>query len=136
MEERLNLVIYADTQEEPIPLKDVRIDRTLQECIISKALVNRLGLEGKYNVTPSKIIKDAEGKAHSIIGDVHLKWHRPESRKTRPQKFLVVDSMSEIIILSADAHPKAKELDVHTLGLEKQTDGMPFQELPQCLQSK
>lgn len=105
-------------------LPDVPVDKHLQACLISKSLVHRLG--ARYEAVPKLSVTDSTGRTHAVIGKVELRWHRRESSRSHLQIFSVVNALSTHVILGASALPKGKESDVHTLGLNKQTEGDTF----------
>ena len=134
MEATIDLSIYTDKfkffNQDQVP-----VDRSLEDCIISKAVVvNRLNVQ--YNPIPTRSIKDATSNVHSLIGKVELQWHKKDTFKTQIHTFYVVDSMSEWVRMGMNAVPKAKEPDIDTLGLQKQTDGRTFLRPSECLESK
>lgn len=102
-------------------LPDVPVDKSLQACLISKSLVNRLGVP--YEAIPTTSITDSTGRMHTVIGKVELRWHRRGSAKSHDERFSVVDSLATVVILGASALPKSSESDVHPIGLNEQTEG-------------
>lgn len=120
MEATIDLSIYTDKLK-VFNRDKVPVDRALQVCIISKAVVvNRLDVE--YNPIQKRSIKDATSTVHSLIGNVELQWHKKDSCKTQIHTFYVVDSTSEWVRMGMNAVPKPSESDVDTLGLQNQTD--------------
>jgi len=120
MESSIKINILSN-EEVVDDLPDVPVDKILQACLISKALVHRLGVH--YEAVPKSSVTDSTGRTHTVIGKIELRWHRRESARSHHQRFSVVDTLSTDVILGASALPKGKESDVHTLGLNQQTEG-------------
>lgn len=120
-ESSINVCIYAGGGDNEIECANIPIDATLPFCIISKRWVDHLGV--KYNPAQKTSVTDATGAAHSIIGNVDLLWHRTSLTKSNPEKFLVVDSKTQLIKMRKNAISKGKEKEVDTVGLKKQTEG-------------
>ena len=119
MEDSIKISLFSD--EALTELGDVPVDKSLQTCLISKALVERL--QARYEVSssnPSAV--RSGGQTYNVIGTVKLNWHRRDSAKSHLETFSVVDSASAIVIFGRNALPKSKEPDIHPLGLERQNE--------------
>jgi len=120
MESTIEINIFSNG-EAAGDLPGVPVDKSLQACLISKSLVNRLRVS--YEATPGSTVTDATGRTHTVIGKVELRWNRRDSAKSHPQRFLVVDSLPTHVILGASALPKSRESDVHPTGVGPQSEG-------------
>ena len=115
----ISIIVFADTGE-IIKVDDVSIDVSLQTCLISKSLVNELGVE--YRAFQQGFAPDDVEDIKPIIGKVELQWHRRESGKPYTEIFDVVDTTSSLVVLRSI--PEEEGSEVFSLGLEEQTEGM------------
>ena len=121
-ESNIDIIVFGDTEERE-ESTNAKVDRDLPISIISRAMVERLGAEPK----PSQQgpVKDSKGKLYTPIGKVDLLWHRKTASRTNPQTFFVVDLSGIVVIFGANAIPPPPDSssNIHTLGLNTQTDG-------------
>ena len=120
MESSIKINLFTD-EGALFELEDVRVDKNLQTCLISKALVDRLQARYEASSSNPSAVKSG-GQTYNVIGTVKLNWHRRDSPKSHLETFSVVESASALVILGRNALPKSKEPDVHPLGLEQQNE--------------
>ena len=120
MEDRVKINLFSD-EGALVELEDVRVDKNLQTCLISKALVGRLQARYEASSSNPSAVKSG-GQMYNFIGTVKLNWHRSDSPKSHLETFSVVDSASALVILGRNALPKRNEPAVHPLGLERQNE--------------
>ena len=119
-ESNIDVIVFGDTEEIEEAL-NADVDKALPISIISEGLVERLRAEKKPCHRPP--VQDSKGKKFSPIGQVNLLWHRKNVPRTNQQKFFVVEMSGKDVIFGADVIPRDNAPDIHTLGLNSQTDG-------------
>ena len=120
METNAAITVFDDTNETEVSMM-AEVDNALPISLISKATIDRLRVS--YEPSHHEPVTDSKKKTHHPIGQKKLRWHKIGKPKSHPHVFHIVDGLTPSVILGATAVPKAKENDVGTLGLSKQTEG-------------
>ena len=78
-------------------------DNSLPFSIISKGMLDRIGIGSTYTTCQQDPVRDSRKVQHLPIGKVTLRWHKNEAAKSYSEPFYVVDSQSLLVILGETA---------------------------------
>lgn len=114
----VDVAVFADT-EEIVKVDNVLVDESLPMSLISKSMVNDLGVE--YEAAEHGDCQDEDSdEVKTIIGKVELQWHRRGSGRSHRELFNVVDTTSSLFVLKS--LPKEGS-EVFSFGLDQVTEG-------------
>lgn len=116
------IIIFPDSGIETEESVIAERDENLSISIISKATLDKLAVE--YDPCNREPDRGSENKLYSTIGKVVLRWHKKDAVKSYSETFYVANTATPAAILGASADSSSKELEIHTLGLKKQTAGI------------